>query len=73
MAIDSDETGHARCPRRPWGPVAETMIALQVADVDELVVVLRDVHLALAVLAPIPWAPLAALKALAPPRRAISG
>eukprot|EP00959_Pyramimonas_sp_CCMP1952_P405545 8499635-Pyramimonas_sp.AAC.1 len=47
MAIDSNETGRARCPRRPWGPVAETMIVLQIADVDELVIVLRDVHPAL--------------------------
>eukprot|EP00959_Pyramimonas_sp_CCMP1952_P245308 5127099-Pyramimonas_sp.AAC.1 len=73
VAVDSNETGRVRCPGRPWGPVAGTLIVLQVADVDELVAVLRDVHPALAVVAPISWAPLAALKVLAPPRRVISG
>eukprot|EP00959_Pyramimonas_sp_CCMP1952_P372669 7803904-Pyramimonas_sp.AAC.1 len=48
-------------PGRPRDPVAEPIIVLDVAYVYELVVVARDVHPAVDVVAPASGAPLAVL------------
>eukprot|EP00959_Pyramimonas_sp_CCMP1952_P250441 5234426-Pyramimonas_sp.AAC.1 len=62
VAIGPDEARRICRPSCTWGPIAEPIVALQVADAYELAIVLRDVNPAVGAIAPTPWAAPAVLK-----------